>query len=260
MKKSIFGGALASLALTLSMAGQEAAAQTVETVQAPQQKTTFRAFPGTFGAPSAVAAPGKTGFVSATLSTPRDGIKGKAADGDFALGYTIGNPVDNVSLTFGVAITGTNPVGDAGSFFLSASRLVRAGGKSATFVGVSAGNLGTWGPTKGSKETYSFQVSHLTAIDSKRGEFPVQITLGYGTNTKRKDDGSGKTEEGVVLGVGVGLAERLSVSMSATQTQLNVGMSTSIPGLDRVGITAGVYDVTENTKRRQFALSAGYSF
>ena len=125
---------LALLALALLYPGLSPAQTRVEappTLRAalPAQLS----FPATFGVPSAVAPRAGTAFVGASFASPRAGIKGFGPDGDLVLGYNVGDPVDGVSLTFGLALTGLEPFGNAGALSLSASRLLRAGGASATF-------------------------------------------------------------------------------------------------------------------------------
>lgn len=219
-----------------------------------------KAFPAIFGAASAVAPPGGTGYVALTYADPRGGIDGEDGDGDLALGYTFGNPVDAVSLTFGVTATGLDPFADSGSFNASASRMLRAGGNSATFVGAAVGNIGGWGDADDDDATYSAYVSHLMGVSTGAGEIPLQATFGYGTDNTLDDDGSGDLDDGVFLGLGVGLAQNLSASISATETQVNLGATLTIPQAQGLSLTAGVYDVTDNTDRQQVSLTAAFAF
>jgi hypothetical protein len=106
---------------------------------------------------------------------------------------------------------------------------------------------------------YSAYVSHLAGVTVGDTEIPFQFTLGYGTDNTRSSDGAGRLSDGMYAGVGVGVTESLSASVSATRTQINVGATLSIPGTS-FSTTAGVLDVTDNTDRRQFSLSVGYSF
>ncbi|MDP5334783.1 MAG: hypothetical protein NWR54_07340 [Paracoccaceae bacterium] len=249
------------LAATSIVAGSAAFADT--SVQAPQASlaspVASLAFPGTFGVPSAVAPRDGTGFLGATYANPRGGVSGSGGDGDLVAGYAVGNPLDAVSLTFGVALTGIDPLGDSGSFSITASRLLRAGGTSATFIGASVSNLLGWGDSADRSEMYSAYVSHLAGVTVGDTEIPFQFTLGYGTDNTRSSDGAGRLSDGMYAGVGVGVTESLSASVSATRTQINVGATLSIPGTS-FSTTAGVLDVTDNTDRRQFSLSVGYSF
>lgn len=216
-------------------------------------------FPATFGVPSAVPPRSGTAFVGATLVTPRAGIKGLGSDGDVVAGYNIGNPVDAVSLTFGLALTGLDPPGDAGALSLSASRLLRVGGTSATFAGLSASNLASWGEAADRPEMYAVYVSHLVGLSTGLTELPLQISFGYGTDSIRTTDGSGRLEEGLFAGIGLGLTPVVSGSVSATATQVNLGASLSIP---RTGasLSLGLLDVADTTDRRQVSLSVGLGF
>jgi hypothetical protein len=252
-----------ALPVAIGLWGVSAAAQDAQLVQAPASlqpsPSAHLAFPGVFGAPSAVAARSKSGFVGATYANPRGGVSGSGGDGDIVAGYSFGNPLDAVSLTFAVALTGIDPLGDAGSFSLSASRLLRAGGNSATFVGFSTSNVLPWGVNKGRPEMYSLYLSHLVGFDMAGREVPVQITVGYGTDSTRDSAGLGALSDGAFVGVGVGLTQYLSGSVSATQTQLNVGMTYSIADTG-ISLSVGGMDVTNNTDRRQVSLSVGIGF
>lgn len=217
-----------------------------------------RRFPSVFGAASAFPSPAGSGFVGLTYANPRGGIEGEGPDGDAGAGYTIGNPIENVSLTFGLAITSLDGFGDSGSLSLNAARAVSIGAQSLTFVGVSASNLVAWGDATASPEAYAIYVSHLRTFPTASGEVPVMFTAGYGDQITIDD--LGFVGDGAFVGVGVGVARNLSVSLSATQTQLNTGISFGIPDIPRLSVSMGVFDVTNNIDRRQFSLGISYGF
>ena len=250
--------ALAALAVASA-----AAAQAPGPVQAPPSAmpgpVTVLAFPSTFGVPTAVAPRPRTAFVGATYASPRGGISGAGGDGDIVAGYSIGNPLDGVSLTFGLAITGIDPLGDAGAFSLSASRLLHAGGNSAAYIGASVTNIAAWGPNAARSEGLSAYFSHLLGVRVGNAEVPVQMTVGYGTDVTREKGGGGRLSDGLFAGIGVGITEQISASLSSTRTQINLGTTISLPGTG-VSATLGVLDVTDNTNRRQFSLSVSYGF
>lgn len=254
---------MASFGLAAIMGVVSACSATAEElVQAPQTTlvapVATRAFPGTFGIPSAVAPRSGSAFVGATYANPRGGVSGAGGDGDIVAGYAIGNPLDAVSLTFGLAITGVEPLGDSGSFSLSASRLLRAGGRSATFAGFSASNLLAWGDSAGRAGMFSAYVSYLVGVETATVEIPLLITVGIGTDNTRETDGSGILRDGVFAGMGIGLTENLSAGLSTTLTQQNVGATLTVPGTG-LSVTLGVLDILDNTQRRQVSLSAAYS-
>lgn len=217
------------------------------------------AFPSIFGVPTAVAAKNGTSFVGISLVDQRGGVSGAGPDGDFVAGYSMGNPLDSVSLTFGLAVTGLSPFGDAGSLSVTANRLIHAGGKSALFLGASASNLMAWGASADRNEMLSAFASNLTTFGVGAVEVPVQITAGYGTDNTRSTDGSGTMTDGVFVGVGVGVTNLVSLGLSATETQLNIGAAVNFPGTG-LSATLGLLDVTDNTNLRQFSLSTAYSF
>lgn len=262
INKSLIGAAIGG-AIAVITATNLAVAQEQAAVQVPQAalpgSTASLAFPSVFGTPTAVAPRPGTAFVGATYANPRGGVSGAGGDGDIVAGYAIGNPLDGVSVTFGVALTGVDPLGDAGSFSISASRLLAAGGRSATFVGATVSNLAGWGPNADRPETYSAYVSHLVGVPIGAVEVPLQVTVGVASDVTRASDGSGALSDGVFAGVGVGINEQLSASVSATRTQVNIGTTLSLRGTG-ASATLGVLDVADNTDRRQVSLSVGYSF
>jgi hypothetical protein len=252
--------ALTTLALAAGFAATAATAQGVEPIQAPAASlaspSATLSFPGTFGVPSAVAPKGGTGFVGLSYVNPRGGIAGNGGDASISAGYSIGNPVDSVSVTFGVSLTGTQPLGDAGSFSISASRLLQAGGNSATFIGASASNLAKWGA--GSNDpNYSVYVSHLTGFGTGGVEVPVQLVAGYGTSNTRNT--AGGLDNGAFAGIGVGMTQNLSGSISLTRTQVNTGFTLTVPNTS-MSTSIGVLDVADNTNRRQLSVSVGFGF
>ena len=217
-----------------------------------------RRFPSVFGAASAFPSPPRSGFVGLTYANPRGGIEGSGPDGDLGAGYTIGNPIENVSLTFGLAITSLEGFGDSGSLSLNVARALSIGPQSLTFVGASASNLAAFGDAEDAAEAYAVFVSHLRTFPAGRGEVPVLFTAGYGDQIELDDLGA--VGDGFFVGVGVGVARNLSVSVSATETQLNTGISFGIPDIPRVSVSMGVFDVTNNVERRQFSLGVSYGF
>lgn len=256
-----------ALALSFSVVSSSVFAGNVAPVQAPAAtlpnpvavasgSDVSLAFPGTFGIASAVAPVSGSGFVGANYVNLRDGVKGAEGDGSVSAGYSLGNPISGVSVTLSASVTGTDPFGDAGSFSLSASRLLRAGGSSATFVGASSSNLAAWGAGS-SEEQFSVYTSHLVGFQAGGVEVPLQLVVGYGTSNTR--NAADVLEDGAFAGVGIGMTQNISGSISFTETQVNTGFNVSIPNTS-ASVTVGVYDVTDNTDRQQFSLSVGYGF
>ncbi|WP_425073732.1 hypothetical protein [Sagittula sp. S175] len=245
------------------LTGITAACLFVTSAQA--QEESALAFPSTFGAPSAIAGAGGSGFIGLTLVYPRRDVPSNAStkdklDGDIVVGYTVGNPIDNISLTFSAAITSlTNTFGDSGALAIDLSRALYVTDDTLTFIGATASNLAAWGDARIDPEAYSIYVSHLFSLSGPRAEIPMQITVGYGDQSTYDDWGI-NVEEGWFYGIGVGLTPNLSASLSGTRNQLNIGANASLPFLPDWGISAGVYDVTDNVDRRQFAISISRAF
>ena len=252
------------LASTILALGSSAAwAESSVSVQPPStmlsSPSAQLAFPAVFGVPSAVAPKSKSAFVGMTYANPRGGVAGRGGDADIVAGYSIGNPLDAVSLTFGVALTGTIPIGDAGSFSVSASRLLQASGNTATYFGASASNLLPWGSNVARPTQYSAYVSHVVGVKTASVEVPLQFIIGYGTDSAYSSSGNGSLSDGAFAGIGIGVHESISISFSVTHTQVNVGMSYSLRNTG-LGATVGLLDAMDNTDRQQLSISVSYGF
>ena len=219
-----------------------------------------RRFPSVFGAASAFPSPPRSGFVGLTYANPRGGIEGSGPDGDLGAGYTIGNPIENVSLTFGLAITSLEGFGDSGSLSLNVARALSIGPQSLTFVGASASNLAAFGDAEDAPEAYAVFVSHLRTFPHRARWRSAGVVHSRLWRSDRRSMIFGAVGDGFFVGVGVGVARNLSVSVSATETQLNTGISFGIPDIPRVSVSMGVFDVTNNVERRQFSLGVSYGF
>lgn len=219
------------------------------------------AFPSVFGVASAVPPRSGGGFVALSYVNPRGGVSGSDGDGDLSIGYTIGNPIDGVSATVAANILGLEPFGEDGTLSVGLSRLVHAGGNSITFIGLGFGDLMGWGDAENNNETYTVTASRLMGISTASGrEIPMQISVGYGNETTMSDDGRGTVGPGAFVGIGVGVTQSLSASLSATKSQLNVGFSLNVEQLPGLGLSLGMFDVTDNTSRQQVSLGASFSF
>lgn len=265
MKKSI-GAILLSGAVVVGAGAAHAngvgAGETgITPLVVPAERTTQLAFPSVFGVASAVPAPGGSGFAALSYVNPRGGVAGSDGDGDLAFGYTVGNPIEGVSATVAVNILGLEPFGESGAVSVNFSRLLRAGGNSVTFIGLAAGNLLGWGDAENNETSYTIAASHLVGITTAGGvEIPMQVSVGYGNQSTLSDDGRGVSGPGGFVGLGVGVTETLSASLSATETQFNVGFSLSVPQVPGLGLSLGMFDVTDNTNRQQVSFGASFSF
>lgn len=219
-----------------------------------------RTFPSVFGVASAFPPPNGTGYVAFNMVNPREGVAGSDADGQLSLGYTLGHPLRGMSVTVSANITGLDPFGDSGSFAISVARFLSVTDNSITMIGGSAGNLGAFGTATVDDEAYSVYVSHLRDVQTGSGILPVQVTLGYGTETTRASDGSGTVGEGVFYGIGLGVTPSLSLSLSGTETQMNFGGTMIFDALPGFSLTGGVYDISDATNRQQVSVTAAFSF
>jgi hypothetical protein len=258
MRNTIGAILLGGVAVVAAGAAQANGGALVETGAAPVAQL---AFPSVFGVASAVPPRSGGGFVALSYVNPRGGVSGSDGDGDLSIGYTIGNPIDGVSATVAANILGLEPFGEDGTLSVAFSRLVHAGGNSITFVGLGFGNLMGWGDAENNNETYTVTASRLMGISTASGrEIPMQISVGYGNETTMSDDGRGTAGPGAFVGVGVGVTQSLSASLSATESQFNVGFSLNVEQLPGLGLSLGMFDVTDNTSRQQVSLGASFSF
>jgi uncharacterized membrane protein (Fun14 family) len=248
--------ALSVLAGVTFGAAQNAPGNGVSDAAQMQRPVQGRAFPSTFGVATTVAPRYGAGFVGATYANLRGGVSGAGADA--VAGYSVGNAIDAISLTFGVAFIGLDLLGDAGAFSVKASRLIQVVGSSATFAGITFPNLLAWGANSNRRVMTGVYISHLVGIPSGEAEIPVQLTLGYGTETTHKCDGSGILGDGLFARIGLGVAPKISMGVSATCAQVNMGATPTTPGT-RMGTTIGVFDMTNATELRQVSLSVGFA-
>jgi hypothetical protein len=254
------GAAMGSASAVQANGVGAAAAAGVPVVQSAESPTAL-AFPGMFGVASAVAAPAGAGFVAFSYVNPRGGVRGSDGDGDLAIGYTVGNPIDAVSATVSVNILGLQPFADSGNVSLSLSRLLRASGNSATFIGLGAGNLLGWGAARNNAQSYTITASHLVGVSTASGlEIPLQISAGYGNQSTLSTDGLGTSGPGAYVGLGVGVTEALSLGASATRTQINMGFSLNVAEVPGLGLSLGVFDIANKTNRQQLSLGASFAF
>lgn len=260
--RTLISSAALLAALTTSSAFAEQATTAVQADSRPFVLSTqgkSRAFPSVFGAGSAFIAPGGAAYGALTYTNPRGGVAGRGGDADVSLGFGLGSPTENIGVNVGLDITGTQPFGDAGSFSLTFARALSTTSKSATFASVGASQLGAFGTSRGSAVKYTAAVSHLTSLGSAGNEFPLMVTGGFASKNTFSRTQIGQLSDGFFVGAGLGVAPNMSVSLSATQTQLNVGTSFSIPGIDGVSVSVGVYDIANTVQRRQTALTVSYS-
>jgi hypothetical protein len=261
MRKVISSAALlAALSASSAFADQSTTAVQADSrpyVLSTQGKT--RAFPSVFGAGSAFVAPGGAVYGALTYTNPRGGVAGAGGDADVSLGFGLGSPTENVGVNVGLDIRGSQPFGDAGAFSLTFARALSTTDKSATFVSVGASQLGAFGTSRGSAVKYNATISHLTSLGSADNEFPVMVTAGFANRNTYSRTNIGTLSDGFFVGAGIGVAKNLAVSLSATQTQLNIGTSFTVPGLDGVSVSLGMYDVANTVQRRQTALTVSYS-
>lgn len=257
---------LAALVAGATLMGTTVTSANGISVPAPQEPVVIaepqpqRAFPSVFGVNSAFPPPARTGYVAFTAVNPRDGISGSDADGELSVGYALGSPIDGVSLTLQANITGLDPFGDSGNFDISLARALSVTDTSLTMIGVSAGNLGAFGSATADEEQYSVYVSHLMDVEIAGGTFPMQYTLGYGTDTTRPSNGTGVLEDGYFYGMGVGVSPNLSLSVSGNATQFNLGGTMTFDGIRGFSLNGGVYDVIDATNRQQVSVTAAFSF
>jgi hypothetical protein len=221
-------------------------------------------FPSIFGIPSALPAPGGSGYVGLVLVHPRRDTEVRSdpinqADGDLLLGYTFGNPVRGVSAHVGATITSLIGFAEDGALQASLSRALHVSESSATFAGVSATNVAAWGDAADGPPAYAAYLSHLFTVNGGRGEMPVQLTIGYGDHAATAD-GSGINDQEPFVGIGVGVSQSINLSLSGTTKEIYAGMGFALRKLPRWNFSLGVFDVTQAQGHRQLALTIARGF
>ncbi|KAA2311373.1 hypothetical protein DL237_19965 [Pseudooceanicola sediminis] len=239
------------------LAGVATVAATAVPLGAAQAQTVNQS--ALYGADSAFILPNGAVSFGGTLTDPRGGVSGAGKDGDLALSFGLGNPIDAVGVQLDMNITGTDPVFDSGAFNIKVARSLYLSDDLVVFGAVTASNLAPWGDAEGEDVTWTGTVTGMTEIATQSAIYPVMMTVGYGSNTTLLSAGQSDTGEGMFAGVGVGVAKYLGVSVSGTENQLNAGVSIGVPGVPELGITLGVNDVTDNMDRKQKTLSVSYT-
>lgn len=97
-------------------------------------------------------------------------------------------------------------------------------------------------------------VTHINSFSASGDQFPIMLTAGYGSHISNNG-----ADPGAFAGIGVGLTENFGVSVSANADRLNAGIGFSVPGVSGLGVTAGVYDVSNRTGRQQASVTVSYS-
>lgn len=209
-----------------------------------------------FGVSTATVGAGGSGFISATGVTPRGGIAGNGPDYDMAVGLSFGDANETVGAQLTANITGTQPFADAGYFSLKFSRALNAG-PTPTYAAVSFSRLSPWGNIgagASNDPTTTVSVTHINSFSASGDQFPIMLTAGYGSHISNNG-----ADPGAFAGIGVGLTENFGVSVSANADRLNAGIGFSVPGVPGLGVTAGVYDVSNRTGRQQASVTVSYS-
>jgi hypothetical protein len=212
-----------------------------------------------FGADTAFILPHGAMFIGGTLSDPRGGVAGNDMDGDIAFGAGFLSPTDSIGLEVDVNITGTDPMFDSGALTFKASRALSLQPNSAIFGSVAVSNVAAWGDAKLADERWNATISGMTQIAGPSITHPIMWTVGYGSDAVLRTPGRSLVDSGVFAGVGIGVNKYFGVSVSGTENQMNAGIGISIPGLDGVGISYGVNDITDHMERRQQLLSITFT-
>lgn len=206
-----------------------------------------------FGVPTAGVASNGRFFGSITMVNPRGGRDNAGADFDTAFGFGFGDPNDYVGAQFTVHITGTDPFGDAGYFGAKFGRRL-IGGETPTSVSLSIGKIAPWGNIGVTSETsYTLIATHINSLNLGGANYPFLITGGYGNQTEAGNPGA-------FVGLGVGLTSYLGLSVSGNAEQINAGLGVSFPEIDGLNLSVGFNDISDDGGRRQFSISASYSF
>ena len=226
-----------------------------------QSSAPFVRFPALFGVPSAVPALGGTARLYVDYGNPRGAMPfGAPGSGDFSAGatFTLGNPVKYLSVTGGIDITGAKPFADAGSFNLSASRFIFATPNQdfALFAGGTVSQLGAFGTAKGIPVKYSGYLTALADANFGGTTIPMIATVGYGTDVYV--DAAGTQRDSYFWGVGAGVLPGVALSVSGNSGAINAGANFATSAVPGLGVSAGVYDILDNTNQRRLGVSIGY--
>lgn len=173
------------------------------------------------GVMHAVVAPHGTGYVSASLFSPRDGVVGNGPDGSASFGVGFGDAHKTIGGSLTLNATGLMPFADAGDFTLKFSKALSTG-ENPTYIGIEFNHLAAWGVNAALAKSADISVTHFNSFNRT----PYMLTVGYGTQNV--------SGAGVFGGIGFGLTESLGFGVSAKNGQLTAGFGykvAQVPGL-----------------------------
>ncbi len=204
------------------------------------------------GVSHATVAPRGTGYASATLMNPRDGVPTSGWDASTSFGLGFGNAAEGIGASIQVNVTGTQPFGTDGDFSLRFSREIDA----STHIGLGINRLAGWGRNGTIEPHAELMLTHFTSFGSGMGNMPLMIT--FGANSASQGD---RIDPGVFGGVGFGLSENVGFGVSFKNGYFNAGFGVTMPGVEGLSMTADVSNINEaKTSSRIFSFGVHYAF
>lgn len=212
-----------------------------------------------FGVPSAYGADWGDAFIG--LSGVTEGRTDDKADGSISLGAGFGNAVDNIGVEVSVGIISLDGFGDDGSIGVKLHKVFPGSDNLGVAVGWS--NALTWGDANNAEETfYGVMTQQFLLRPEQSNPLPLTISAGIGTGAFRSTGAidAGTNDPNLFGSFGLQVIPQLSLVSGWTGSALGLGVSAAPFDFPLV-ITAGVSDVTENTRSgARVNASVGYSF
>jgi len=209
------------------------------------------------GIPSATVAPHGVGFVALSGTTHRQGVGRRDLDGSLSFGFGFGDAENAIGFQATAVITSlTRSFGDSGYFALKASRRL-VGGETPTYASVSIDHIAGWGDSRNEKigGTVALSTFSRLTMGAAQESYPVMFTLGAGTNIRNNGN-----DPGLFFGAGIGLSPNMATSLSWRGDQANLGASFKFDGLDDLGLTVTLDDISNRRGNRKLNVTVSWLF
>jgi hypothetical protein len=227
--------------------------------------------PSAFGIPSAWTMGWRNGFVAGALATnPRSYSNGSSSelDGSAAIGFGLGNPLENVGLDTYVGIISVNPKASNGSWYgfgedgnvsfkLGKTFFTESYDSISFAVGVN--NIIAWNAAKNMNENYYGVATFGSALNVGNHIYPVSVSCGAGT----KQDSN--KSAGVFAGLGIGLNPIVDLSAGYNANRWVSGLNFSFSRLENpiirhLVLQVGVDDLFNHNNNRRGVFIAAIPF
>lgn len=257
-------GLTAGLVAAFALSASAGSAQEARATSPEEFLTLLQALQGALQPPRLVVLQGVatattfqsgSAFVSVSGTTKRQG--GSGVDGSLAFGLGFGDAKETLGGQIVANITSANPsdFGDSGSLSFKLSRALPET-MGAASVGATFDNLAPWGDAKTTDVKTSVALTFARSVPfGELGEgLPLLFNIGAASSTTYRDDWT------AFAAIGVGLSENMSFTLAHNGDYEIVGVTTRLPGIDNLSLSASLLDVFDKKEDRRVSVTASYAF